>query len=136
MRIKYSYAHLALIALSALAAGCGSQGRQQVVNPIADELRAQAHALSRQSQACREDVAEYRAQQQAPLTCGGNGFEQVGESSYRLAGTCVVALLAAVPACRRWAHSYAATVTASVDNGSRAQNEIEEMEIEELGRPY
>jgi hypothetical protein len=137
MATNYRYGQLCFGIAMTLIAGCGTQPPPQVANPVADALRVQARKLNQQSQACQEDLAEYRAQQQALAAenpCSASGFVQVGLSRSKMTGQCLSAMIEAVPACRQWAHSYQAMITQDVGNGGRAQEEITLMESEQLER--
>ena len=64
MATNYRYGHLYFGIALMLMTGCGTQGTPQVANPVADALGVQARKLNQQSQACQEDLVEYRAQQE------------------------------------------------------------------------
>lgn len=137
--MNYRNEHLYFCLALLLMAGCGVGTASQVDNPVADGLRAQAHELNQESQACQEGVAEYRVQRQAslvPESCGDSGFVQAGLSYGTQASDCVGKTLAAVPACRRWADSYQAMVASDGGGGVRAQEEVSQMETQMLERNH
>jgi hypothetical protein len=135
MEANYGYGHLYLGIVLMLMTGCGTQAPPQVTNPVVDALGVQARKLNQQSEACQEDLVEYRTQHKsstAENSCSRIGFVQVGLSGSDMAGQCLSAMIEAIPACRQWAHSYQAMITQDVGNGSRAQEEITLMETEQL----
>lgn len=134
MKIASSYTHLCFCAVLMLVAGCGLPSAPQVDNPVADAMRAQARELNQETQACREGVAEYRAQHRTPMECSTGGFVQVGTSNSHAVSECISATLEAVPACRRWADSYQAMVAADGGSGDRASEEVTLMEAEVIER--
>lgn len=136
MEIDNSYTHLYFCLVLMMLASCGLPNAQQVDNPVADRLLAQARELNQETQACRQGVAEYRAQQRSPAAadeCSEDGFVQVGMSESHAVSECIAATLEAVPACRRWADSYKAMVAAGEASRSRESERVSLMEAEVLG---
>ena len=135
METNYRYGHLYLGIVLMLMTGCGTQRHIEVINPVVDALGVQARKLNQQSQACQEDLVEYRVQHrslQRRIHAVRSGFVQVGLSGSDPAGQCVTAMIEAVPACRQWAHSYQAMISQDVGNGGQAQEEITLMETQQL----
>ncbi|HUN58269.1 MAG TPA: hypothetical protein VMU41_09150 [Candidatus Binataceae bacterium] len=132
MEIVNSYARFFCLVLM-LVAGCGLEEARQVDNPVADGLRAQAHQLDQETQACRAGAAEYRAQQRIPMECGDGGLVQVGTTDSHTVSECIAATLEAVPACQRWADSYQAMIRANGPGGVQASEQVTLMEVQVLG---
>jgi hypothetical protein len=130
MRITYIHRAGGLLMALIASAGCGSQPAPPAANPIADELRAQAHQLAQESDACRKDAAAYRNSHPGVRQCG-SGVVTIGLGHRAPAETCGAAILAALPSCIQWDDSYRIMAGADRSNAAATPPAVKLMESKE-----